>query len=96
MEPNLQPAPAPSALYNPLSGWEAATRWNAATWDWMALGLRQWMAIMTTLPAQAVAPFPQARTVAASAERPVAHAEPKRPARVTTKPRARPKAKTRG
>ncbi|HEY0822745.1 MAG TPA: hypothetical protein VGD76_03080 [Ramlibacter sp.] len=96
METNTQPTPAPGALYNPLSGWEAASRWNAATWDWMAQGFRQWMALMTTLPAQAVAPFPQAKTLTASAERPVAKAESQRPARVTSKRKARPKARTRG
>lgn len=96
METNTQPTPARPALYNPLSGWEAATRWNAATWDWMAHGFQQWMALMTTLPAHPVAPFPQAKTLAPSTDRPLARAEPKRPARVATKPKARAQSKTRG
>ncbi len=95
MESNTRPTPAQLAPYNPLSGWEAATRWNAATWDWMAQGFRQWMALMTTVPARPVAPLPQAQTLAAPAQRPLAQAEPKRPPRVKTQPTARPKAKTR-
>lgn len=97
MESNTQPKPASPALFNPLSGWEAATRWNAATWDWMAQGFRQWMALMTTAPTPPLIPSPQARTTDLL-DRPVASAEPKRPVRVKakTKPRARPKARTRG
>ena len=97
METNKQAKPAPSAPLNPLSGWEVATRWNAATWDWMARGFRQWMALMTTTPTPPLLPTPQARTTDLL-DRPVASAEPKRPVRVKakTKPRARPKARVRG
>jgi hypothetical protein len=97
MEPNPHSKPASFAPFNPLSGWEAASRWNAATWDWMAQGFRQWMALMTTAPTPPLIPSPQARTTDLL-DRPVASAEPKRPVRVKakTKPRARPKARTRG
>jgi len=37
-------------------GWEAATRWNRATLDWVATGWRQWVALMTTVPPHFMVP----------------------------------------
>jgi len=79
---------------NPLAGWEAATRWNRATFDWMAKGWQQWVALMTTVPPHFVVPptieaqdLPgKIRTVQAM-ERAMAKAE----SQVT--PRAKPKSK---
>jgi hypothetical protein len=57
----------PGSLFNPLSGWEAATRWNAATFDMMARAWQQWLALLTVVPpqflpardaSQAIAPLP--------------------------------------
>jgi hypothetical protein len=42
--------PTTGSLFNPLSGWEAASRWNAATFDMMARAWQQWIALMTVLP----------------------------------------------
>src|SRR5881398_1787479 len=41
---------------SPTAGWEAAARWNRATFDWMAKGWQQWVALMTTVPPQFVTP----------------------------------------
>jgi hypothetical protein len=40
----------PGSLFDPLSGWEAATRWNAATFDMMARAWQQWLALLTVVP----------------------------------------------
>jgi len=43
-------------LFHPLTGWEAASRWNAAAMDWWQHGFRQWVELMTASlvsPAQA-------------------------------------------
>ena len=81
-----------AAWFNPLTGWDAATRWNRATFDWVAKGWQQWVALMTTMPPHWVlprdsedAPAPDAlsfdlRTPGAMA-RAVAKGEPKRPAK---------------
>lgn len=92
--PSRQASPA---LFDPLSGWEAASRRNAAIRDWMAQGFRPWMALMPTAPTPPLLPTPQAKTTDLP-DRPVASAEPKRPVRVKTKtkPRARPRARVRG
>jgi hypothetical protein len=95
MDPNTRPTPAPTELFNPLAGWEAASRWNATAWDWMASGWRQWMALVTTLPLHELPATPLAQR-ALSSDRPVARAEPKRPARARAQPKARPKARARG
>ena len=46
----------PAAPFTPLAGWEAATRWNAASIGWMARGWQQWMALVTTVPKAFVLP----------------------------------------
>lgn len=52
---NQAPPPATDWL-NPLAGWEAASRWNRATLDWMAKGWQQWVALVTTVPPHFLAP----------------------------------------
>lgn len=86
-------AGAPS--FFPLAGWDAATRWNAAAFDWMARGWQQWLSLMTTLPpdtALSAKATPQARTIE---ERPVARSEAKPSPRVraAAKSPAKPKAR---
>ena len=51
-----QAAQAQPDWFDPLTGWEAASRWNRATFDWMAKGWQQWVALMTTVPPHFVAP----------------------------------------
>ena len=88
---------APGDVFNPLTGWEAASRWNAATFDWMARGFQQWVTLWTTLPPYpSVTAHPQAETTDTD-ERPVAHAEPKRaPSRTRAKAKVKSKPPTRG
>lgn len=51
METKTTETPATTgSLFNPLSGWEAATRWNAATFDMMARAWQQWIALLTVVP----------------------------------------------
>lgn len=47
METNTRNDTPSSPWLNPLAGWDAATRWNAATFDWMTRGFRQWMSLMS-------------------------------------------------
>jgi hypothetical protein len=95
METKTDPDKAPDAAFDPLAGWEVASRWNAATFDWMTKGFRQWLALVTTLPRRpAVSLHPQAKTQAHE-ERPVAQAEPKHPARAKNKTKAKSKARAR-
>lgn len=42
--------------FQPFAGWEAAARWNRATFDWVAKGWQQWVALMTTVPPRFVVP----------------------------------------
>lgn len=61
--------------FNPLAGWEAATRWNRATFDWVAKGWQQWVALMTTMPTRLVPPTtPTRRDASTSAQDPVLRA----------------------
>lgn len=87
-------------LFSPLSGWEAATRWNAATFDWMAKGWQQWLSLLTTVPADPALAAQVTPQACASAERPQAKAEPKRSARSaggkSRSPRSKPKVRARG
>ena len=103
--PNESP-PQLVDFLNPLSGWEAASRWNRATFDWMAKGWQQWVALVTTVPPHFVVPPtleaqalpPRIRTVEAM-ERAMAKAESPRAARAAAKPRTRKaaaKSRTRG
>jgi hypothetical protein len=50
METNTQSSLQQADFLHPLSGWEAAARWNQATFDWMARSFQQWLVLMTTLP----------------------------------------------
>jgi hypothetical protein len=47
MEPKTDTSPL-SALFNPLAGWEAASQWNAAAYEWMTQGWQQWWSLMAT------------------------------------------------
>lgn len=80
-----------------LSGWEAAARWNAASWDWMARGWQQWLALMTTVPPHFLAPpTVQSRRIAMrqrGESAPASRAGAERPTRARSK---RSAAATRG
>lgn len=75
--------------FNPLAGWEAASRWNASAFDMMARAWQQWLALVTTVPATLVPGKPERSSgrstsstpVAREAVHAVARGEPKRPAR---------------
>jgi hypothetical protein len=61
MDTNTQPALQQADFLRPFSGWEAAARWNQATFDWMARNFQQWLVLMTTLPPHLLAPSPSQR-----------------------------------
>jgi hypothetical protein len=93
--------------FDPLTGWEAASRWNRATFDWVAKGWQQWVALMTTVPPHWVvprenddAPAPDALAprlrVHALAGRAMAKEASKRPAKPATRKKTTKKAATRG
>jgi hypothetical protein len=97
METKTKTGQAPGAAFNPLTGWEAASRWNAATLDWMTRGFQQWFTLMTTVPPRPdFSAHPQAEDTDVREERPAAHREPKRPARAKAKTKTKPKARARG
>jgi hypothetical protein len=101
METKTKTGQAPGAAFNPLTGWEAASRWNAATLDWMTRGFQQWFTLMTTVPPRPdLSAHPQAEDTDVREElreeRPAAHREPKRPARAKAKTKTKPKARARG
>lgn len=56
MDTHQEASPTLSEWLNPLAGWDAATRWNRATFDWMTRGWQQWVALMTTVPPHFLAP----------------------------------------
>lgn len=89
METNKQDSPQSLDLFDPLSGWQAAARWNAASWNWMAKGWQQWLALMTTLPPQFIAPpTVQSRRIAVrqrAEAAPAARAGAERPVRARSK-----------
>src|SRR4051794_38519693 len=77
METHTNNAPAAIDFLSPTAGWEAAARWNRATFDWVAKGWQQWLALMTTMPPQLMAPdapVASARSVATEPARAVARA----------------------
>lgn len=109
METGTETPSSAIGFLDPLSGWEAAARWNRATFDWMAKGWQQWLALVTTVPPHFLVPPAkvQAREAPAvrvrapdAAARAVAQAEPKRAARARVRtPTAKgrnSKARTRG
>lgn len=68
METHTESSQPAIDLLNPMAGWEAAARWNRATFDWVAKGWQQWLALMTTLPPQfVVTPEPEGTKAAAAA-----------------------------
>lgn len=95
----------PGPLLNPLTGWEAASRWNSAAFEWMTQGFGQWLSLMTTslvvppqLAARSGSPAAKAqgqgaRAVAAGAGDARAHAREE--GRAKPKRPARPKAAAR-
>jgi hypothetical protein len=81
METRNQVPSIPVDLLSPLAGWEAAARWNRATFDWMAKGWQQWLALLTTVPphwVETLAPLPGAPHSVTPAQ---AGAQDARPAR---------------
>ena len=98
---NEVPPPVLADWFNPLAGWEAASRWNRSTFDWVAKGWQQWMALMTTMPPHFVIP-PTLEPHAQSApmrtlqplERAMARADAPRVARTKAKAK-KPTARTR-
>lgn len=97
------PDASPAAdLASPLAGWEVAARWNRATFDWMAQGWQQWIALMTTLPPHFVVPSTvtpaRAGAQKARSAHAAARAEPQRATRAKTKSKTKKttSARTRG
>jgi len=74
METKTDPADTPGPLFHPLTGWEAASRWNSAAFEWMTKGLQQWLSLVTI----SLAPTTAAR--AGDKVRPKRPARPKKPA----------------
>jgi hypothetical protein len=96
METKTEDARQVADYFNPMTGWEAASRWNAATFDWMAKGLQQWIALLTVMPRATVVAPPVVK-IQVVEERPVARAESKRPPRAKARAKIKaPKARTRG
>lgn len=98
-------------LFHPLTGWEAASRWNAAAMDWWQHGFRQWIELMTaSLASPAQAESGKARPARTSRntqdsrhrvneaglERAVAKGEPKRTKRAARAKAAAGKSRARG
>ena len=70
-----------AAWFDPLTGWEAASRWNRSTFDWMATSWQQWLALVTTMPPHFLVPSEVATPVTPEVTlRAAARPEPKRPA----------------
>jgi len=97
METHPQDSQPLADWFSPLAGWETASRWNRATFDWMATGWQQWLALVTTVPPQFVVPptrephEPSASRAGAGAAaipvRAMARAEPKASSRTPAKAR---------
>jgi hypothetical protein len=86
MEATPDPTDSPGPLFHPLTGWEAASRWNAAAFDWMSRGFEQWLALVTmplTVAAATRLPRPVPGAPVKPADRPVARGDekPKRSSR---------------
>ena len=88
--------------FQPFAGWEAAARWNRATFDWVAKGWQQWVALMTTVPPHFVVPPTVTPESSARERQPViatramARAEPQPGAKKTAPRKKAKKASTRG
>ena len=94
MQSPNEPTPELADLLNPLAGWEAASRWNRATFDWMAKGWQQWVALLTTVPPHFVIPptieardLPRRIHTVQGMERAMARSESPRTVRITKKAR---------
>ena len=64
MDTKYDAGDSPGPLFHPLTGLETASRWNAATLEWMTKGFQQWAAWMTGIIA---ATRPSDRPTAATA-----------------------------
>jgi hypothetical protein len=102
METHTEGSQSAIDFLSPTAGWEAAARWNRATFDWVAKGWQQWVALMTTVPPQfiapsardaSVAPAPAVvhveRATAAGSKRPARKVSPKAKSGKATKTRSR-------
>lgn len=79
METKTETTDSPGPLFHPLTGLEAASRWNAAAVEWMTKGVAQWLAWMSgSIPFTPSKPNPPSqstqRTAPAVRERATAHA----------------------
>jgi hypothetical protein len=101
MDTKNQATEDPGPVLNPLTGWEAASRWNSAAFELMTKGFQQWLTLVTNSfvtpnsNLTRVPPLVSAKTShAAAAEGD--HAKPSRPrasdAKARPKRPARPKA----
>jgi len=94
-------AQAQGDWFDPMTGWEAASRWNRATFDWMAKGWQQWVALMTTVPPRFIAP-PTVESLAVTRAEPAQRTRPERaaatagPKRIVTRKKAATKGRKRG
>lgn len=48
MQTKSETPDTPGPLFHPLTGWEAASRWNSAAFEWMTKGLQQWLSLVAT------------------------------------------------
>lgn len=48
MQTKTDPPDTPGPLFHPLTGWEAASRWNSAAFEWMTKGLQHWLSLVAT------------------------------------------------
>jgi hypothetical protein len=60
--------------FQPFGSWEAAVRWNQMAFEWMTTGWRQWLQLLTVLPATGPA-RDAAMTVAGATLEPAGQAE---------------------
>lgn len=76
MDTNTTESPqAPDSLFNPLSGWDAVSRWNAATFDMMTRAWQQWLALLTVVPPRATPQLSRAGADAMREQHAFANAE---------------------
>jgi hypothetical protein len=47
MDTKTDTTEGPGPMLNPLTGWEAASRWNSAAFELMTKGFQQWLTLVT-------------------------------------------------